>query len=1130
MIDDISSKKLFELEKFSLKEIFSIILQGYKKYGEAPVEILEKAFVFGKNIHKNQKRDSGVEYFTHPLLVACLLLKYEPDISTLVAAILHDVFEDSEEKTQLVKVQVNNMFGQDIYNLIEGVSKIPEKCEIAEIHHRNYKDVQLSLETIRKLLLFAEKDVRILFIKLVDRMHNILTISTKKGKEKRERKVIETKEVYVPIASKLGLWDIKDILESYCFENLYLDEYVDLKNQVNHYKKKSIELFEKINKFLLDNIYSISHFKVEKYVYDPSQLYTRKNTPYLHVRYPFHVNIICQSVKDCYQFISEVSNKNKFIITKTNVIKNYIVVPKFNGYQAIHMTMIVDGRYSIRFHVMTEKMFKENNAGMKLIDLQTTYKDILFSDFELIENATKSQSYKFMEAVKKHMLADKIIIHNPEKGEFYIPENLTALDAVFHLFPKKARFVKDIFVNHIKVNFDYIILNNDIVEIIFSKKTTFDIKYLQILNSEVAKFRIQKFLKKKTSEYKVDLGKNFLQQYLDKLYLGDVDSCLRKNMLILQTFRVDSIDELFILIGEGIISPLEIVDKIKKEKNNISRIRKILFGEMKFSSKFFLLVKKIFPSLNFKKKEKKGRLRIRIQSQKNINMNLFDVVNKYAKENKTLIQEADIYYRQQQHYGDFLLKSSDKKDLYNCFLNIQKDSLVSNISATISRIFVAKIFFLLIAVLASWFAVSYYVFYLKNISWHIYLLLIVPLFMNTFIYYVFSHYFTFFRKSRFVLIFILLVNLFGIGLLSRFAIYSEVSFSIQFIVLALFLFIFSSLSLSYVYLRRHKLHIEIPSKAINVSLIKRKKQKTLGYLFRFGAVLIWGIYPLYMKYTPMSAVTPSLRLFLICLGALGISLLLYFTFGKITKQKLSIRSLNYYFFLIVGGALLFNYLSNISLTYTSSTNHILINNFAPIIALMIAAFLWRKEIPYLKKMNNIIYIFLIFIMGSLGGVLLFYNDIQYASDLVLYGNLLLILVMLSDVMVVIGEIKAVSTSKKNISSVLNVYVYTAMTLISLPFLFTNNIFEPSNIEIIYSLGAGVLLGIGTFLNYEAFRRIDGFLAFLMFNIATFITVIVEAFVLNKIVLTPFIIIGGVMIIGASLLAEVVNSRCEKDGL
>ena len=312
---------------------------------------------------------------------------------------------------------------------------------------------------------------------------------------------------------------------------------------------------------------------------------------------------------------------------------------------------------------------------------------------------------------------------------------------------------------------------------------------------------------------------------------------------------------------------------------------------------------------------------------------------------------------------------------------------------------------------------------------------------------------------------------------------------------------------------------------------ERKKEKIIGYIIRFFAVIIWGLQPIYIKYTAMNSVPLDYRVFFTALGGVLISLFILFLFllfqqKSYWKPKLKFNTI---FAVIVVTEVLFIYFFNKSLVYTSSTNLIIFNNFAPLLALLVALVLWRNEIPYLKDSSHILAILFVFFIGASGSSLLFYNDIMYGAEESVKGDMFALLVMSIDVVLVIAQIRYVKYLQDNQSVFLSLYVYLFVFIVMIPIILLNlSVFYTlTNEQIYFAIGAGVISGVGQILNYEAFRRMDGFIAFLMFNIAIFITFAIEAYWLEEIEVTVFLVLGGSLIIGASVFAEVINTKCEK---
>jgi drug/metabolite transporter (DMT)-like permease len=318
----------------------------------------------------------------------------------------------------------------------------------------------------------------------------------------------------------------------------------------------------------------------------------------------------------------------------------------------------------------------------------------------------------------------------------------------------------------------------------------------------------------------------------------------------------------------------------------------------------------------------------------------------------------------------------------------------------------------------------------------------------------------------------------------------------------------------------------------------KKKRKRVGYCIRLGAVFIWGIQPILIRYTPAYNLTPFLRTFLYGLGAISLMIIAYVIPSLLSHRRLPQMRLPYSpaFLMIVFGQVGFYYFLNASLLYTSATNLLLFNTFAPVIALIIAAFFWRHRIPYLREPRVMLGIFLLAVLATIGSTLLIQSGVSDNRPFSLFGDILAMLAMLFDVLFVIGQIEYVKQFARTNTLLLNVHVYSFVLLCLAPVIVIGTLFGTSVLagltgtSLLFGLAIGVMIGIGQLLNYEAFKRIDGYLAFMMFNISVLITFVIETFLLRSVQPTPLLLVSGALIIGASVIAEIMNSRCEKRGI
>jgi drug/metabolite transporter (DMT)-like permease len=316
-----------------------------------------------------------------------------------------------------------------------------------------------------------------------------------------------------------------------------------------------------------------------------------------------------------------------------------------------------------------------------------------------------------------------------------------------------------------------------------------------------------------------------------------------------------------------------------------------------------------------------------------------------------------------------------------------------------------------------------------------------------------------------------------------------------------------------------------------------RSRKFAGYAIRLFAVLLWGLEPIYIKYTSANDLSPFLRTFLLSIGVLIPFGMFYVLRSLLLFRKLPRWFLPYdpSFIAIVIGQVGLMYFKNASLEYTSGTNLLLFNTFSPLLGLIVAAALWRREIPYFRRPQTMLSIFLIGAAASIGGSLLVGAESVVGPSWSLFGDILAIISTFFDVILTVGQIQYIKRFVRTDGMLLNLHIFFYLVLFTAPVLALSRFFggpflqNTSWTTLILGLGIGLFVGIGQMLNYEAFKRIDGYLAYMMFNLSVLITFCIEAFVLHSVQPTPLLIISAALIVGASVFAERINSRCERSG-
>lgn len=438
--------------------------------------------------------------------------------------------------------------------MIDGLTKINQsQLEVFEYASHNLVN---KLETIRKILRFGETDMRVLIIKIFDRYHNILTLFWRPEIEWQLKYIAQTQEIYIPIAKRIGL---REVHQKLLYHALYYEDqpaFLKIRDDIQRHNKLGSTLEKTISKYLKSasntNIISINFGKHDAY-----NLYNRLGKEDFSIPDLFFVEIVVPQKKDCFNLLRDLNAPQDMTIIPIGVVKDYISRPKLSRYQALHLNTIVNGKHKTQLHILSQRMKKRSDARLSVSEILEIYPRILFRDFDLIDEATESNSDKFISSVMNHVFAKKMQIHNPKKKEVYVPYNFSALDAAIYLYPRKIKSIASIQVNQQEVPLNHLLQPNDIVEVSFSRKSNISSSWLQFIESDVSAFRLQKALKKEGTTDILLQGRKMLQDHFDILRLGDVRSIMERDSSRLLGHNAN---EIYQMIGQGSIMPIEVME------------------------------------------------------------------------------------------------------------------------------------------------------------------------------------------------------------------------------------------------------------------------------------------------------------------------------------------------------------------------------------------------------------------------------------------------------------------------------------------------------------------------------------------------------------------------------------------
>lgn len=435
-------------------------------------ENIDKAIDLAILKHSGQFRKSGEPYVVHPILVASIVAHYGGDEPMLIAAILHDVVEDTDCSIE----QVEKMFGTEVSKLVEGLTKIVAIREDKLVASGSGEKLVASAMSFRKMLVASINDVRVLVIKLCDRLHNMLTLDILKP-DKQKRISEETLYVYVPIAHRLGISTIKNQMEDLCFFYLLPDEYKKIDSYLIKFRQQlqlKLNLFiEKINTLMLQNGFSEGDFTLEKRIKHHYSIYLkmqRKGISIEEVLDLLAIRIIANSILDCYKILGIMHRYFNPIISR---FKDYIGIPKENGYQTIHTT-VFDDKSIIEAQIRTYDMHQVAEFG---IAAHWKYKSSgginpkldWLSDINS-QNSDNEDVTEFYQLAKENLFSEDIAVFSPKGDIFTLPRGATALDFAYEVHTEVGNHTKEAYVNRQKVPLLTELKNGDIVRIVTSEK------------------------------------------------------------------------------------------------------------------------------------------------------------------------------------------------------------------------------------------------------------------------------------------------------------------------------------------------------------------------------------------------------------------------------------------------------------------------------------------------------------------------------------------------------------------------------------------------------------------------------------------------------------------------------------
>lgn len=536
-------------------------IRGY--YPNADLKVIEKAYNFSEKAHAGQIRRSGEPYISHPLSVAAILAELRLDLDTIATGLLHDTVEDTTTTLE----DIRREFGEVIAHLVDGVTKI------GQMKFKNSHEKQG--ENIRKMIVAMGKDVRVVLVKLADRLHNMRTLNYMPF-EKQERIALETLEIYCPLAGRMGISSLKIELEDLCFRYYRPDMYYQLVQQVKKTEAERNRYIEDV-KHMVAREMNKAGFKYEvygrsKHLWSIYKKMQSRNIDYDQVYDILAFRVIVGSVAECYAVLGLVHSLWKPIPGR---FKDFIAMPKANNYQSLHTTVMGPGGERIEIQIRTEEMhlvaergiaahWKYKERGRLIDDSDVQQADWLRDLVSLHQNVRSPD--EFLDTVKTDLFESEIYVFTPNGDVREFPERATPVDFAYAVHTELGNRCVGARVNGKMVPLRYQLQNGDTVEIMTSKTQMPSKDWLKFAVTNKAKSKIRAFVKEEQRRRAIMLGKELVEKEFRKF--GMAAAKYLKGAPFEQYLKdhgLADLDELYVTVGYGKLETRILVEKLSPE-------------------------------------------------------------------------------------------------------------------------------------------------------------------------------------------------------------------------------------------------------------------------------------------------------------------------------------------------------------------------------------------------------------------------------------------------------------------------------------------------------------------------------------------------------------------------------------
>lgn len=520
---------------------------------DADEDALNRAYVFAMKKHGAQLRASGDPYYSHPVEVAGILTKFKLDSASIIAGLLHDTVEDTDTTVE----EIRSLFGEQVAQLVDGLTKL------AMIELKSKDDKQA--ENFRKLLLAMSEDIRVLLIKLADRLHNMRTLHFLQKPEKRARIARETLDIYAPLAERIGMQEIKSELEEIAFAELHKEAHDSIVARLSFLREQGSNLVPKIIEQLSQDMRENGIKAVvsgrEKTPYSIWRKMQQKNATFEQLSDIMAFRICVDDIAACYQALGIVHSKYHMVPRR---FKDYISTPKPNGYQSIHTGVIGPENTRIEIQIRT---FEMHEIGEKGVAAHWAYKQGQKAEgkhyrwirelLEILEQASNPE--EFLENTKLEMYNDQVFCFTPKGDLIGLPVNSTPVDFAYAVHSSVGDTCVGAKINGEIRPLRTILQNGDQVEVLTSKAQHPSTEWERFVVTGKAKAAIRRYVRAYKRDQFIVLGK----EILERLFKGEALEFSEKAIVnVLQNFEAESIDDVYAKVGEGLVSGWDVLKAV----------------------------------------------------------------------------------------------------------------------------------------------------------------------------------------------------------------------------------------------------------------------------------------------------------------------------------------------------------------------------------------------------------------------------------------------------------------------------------------------------------------------------------------------------------------------------------------